>query len=115
MMRLQKVSLLRERVAHWDEYPFRIPAIASLKALDITSRVCFFVGENGTGKSTLLEAMAAHYGFGLEGGNRNFSPSTTASVTSVGPLVNALRLSFTMRTGAAFTSELKASSTLRVT
>jgi predicted ATPase len=68
MMRLKKISLMRERVTQWSEYPFNIPAIASLGSLEINSRVCFFVGENGTGKSTLLEATAAHYGFGLEGG-----------------------------------------------
>jgi len=99
MMRLKKISLLRERVTKWSEYPFNIPAIASLDSLELGSRVCFFVGENGTGKSTLLEAVASHYGFGLEGGNRNFSPHTTASVRSIDPLVGALRLSFTKKTG----------------
>jgi predicted ATPase len=102
MMRLKKVTLLRERVSDWNAYPFNISAIKSLTALEISSRVCFFAGENGTGKSTLLEAIAAHYGFGLEGGNRNFSPQTTASVRSIDPLVKALRLSFTMRTGGGF-------------
>jgi predicted ATPase len=102
MMRLKKVSLLSARVTSRNEYPFNIPAIASLKALEISSRVCFFVGENGTGKSTLLEAIAAHYGFGLEGGNRNFSPKTTDSVSSIEPLVSALRLAFTKRTGGGF-------------
>jgi predicted ATPase len=102
MMRLKKVSLLSARVTSRNEYPFNIPAIASLKALEISSRVCFFVGENGTGKSTLLEAIAAHYGFGLEGGNRNFSPKTTDSVSSIEPLVSALRLAFTNRTGGGF-------------
>ena len=102
MMRLKKVSLLTNRVSGWKEYPFNIPAIASLKTLEIASRVCFFVGENGTGKSTLLEAIAAHYGFGLEGGNRNFSPNTTSSVRSIEPLASALRLSFTKRTGDGF-------------
>jgi len=102
MMRLKRVSLLREQIARWDAYPFNIPAIQSLKSLEITSRVCFFVGENGAGKSTLLEAIADHYGFGLEGGNRNFSPGTTASVNSIKPLARVLRLSFTKRTGAGF-------------
>jgi predicted ATPase len=102
MMRLQKFSLLAERITQPLEYPFNIPTIASLKTIEIQSRVCFFVGENGTGKSTLLEAIAAHYGFGLEGGSRNFSPSTTASVKSIQPLVKALRLSFTKRTGGGF-------------
>ena len=101
-MRLKEISLLRQRVTAWSEYPFNIPAIASLHSLAISSRVCFFVGENGTGKSTLLEATASHYGFGLEGGNRNFSPNTTASVKSIEPLVKALRLSFTKKTGLGF-------------
>jgi predicted ATPase len=102
MMRLKKISLIRERVTNWSEYPFNIPAIASLDFLEVNSRVCFFVGENGTGKSTLLEAVASHYGFGLEGGNRNFSPHTTSSVRSIDPLVGALRLSFTKKTGKGF-------------
>lgn len=102
MMRLTKIALLRERVARLDEYPFNVAAIAALTTLEISSPVCFFVGENGSGKSTLLEAVAAHYGFGLEGGNRNFSPSTTGSVSTIEPLTRALRLSFTKRTGSGF-------------
>jgi predicted ATPase len=102
MMRLKKITIRRERITNGNEYPFNIPALASLKTLEITSRICFFVGENGSGKSTLLEAIASHYGFGFEGGNRNFSPHTTASVASIQPLVSALQLSFTNRTGSGF-------------
>jgi predicted ATPase len=102
MMRLKRISLLHEHITSVNAYPFNVPSIASLKSLEISSRVCFFVGENGTGKSTLLEAIAAHYGFGLEGGNRSFSPNTTTSVGSIDPLVTALRLSFTKRTGGGF-------------
>src|SRR3989441_2111846 len=102
MLRLKTVKLLRGRVVRWDEYPFNIPPIASLNSLEITSRICFFVGENGSGKSTLLEAIAIHYGFGREGGNRNLRAETTESVRAVEPLVNALRVAFTKRTGAGF-------------
>jgi predicted ATPase len=102
MLRLKTISLLRERVVRWDEYPFNIPPIGSLNSLEITSRVCFFVGENGTGKSTLLEAVAAHYGFGREGGNRNISFETTSSVRSIDPLVRAIQVGFTNRTGSGF-------------
>ncbi len=102
MLRLKTVKLLRDRVIRWNEYPFNIPPISSLDTLEITSRVCFFVGENGTGKSTLLEAIATHYGFGREGGNRNFSFETTASVRSIDSLARALRVGFTNRTGAGF-------------
>jgi predicted ATPase len=33
--------------------------VASLKALEFTTPVTFFVGENGSGKSTVLEGIAA--------------------------------------------------------
>lgn len=47
--------------------------------LEFNRRVTFFVGENGTGKSTLLEAIAVAYGFNPEGGTKNFNFSTAAS------------------------------------
>lgn len=46
------------------------------KYLSFDSEVTFFVGENGTGKSTLLEAIAVAYGFNAEGGSKNFTFST---------------------------------------
>ena len=63
----KKITLLRDRVKDWEIYPFSVPAIRGLSELALRSRISFFAGENGTGKSTLLEAMAAHYGFGREG------------------------------------------------
>ncbi len=99
---LRSIKLLKERVENWTDYPFCVPAIRNLSSLELSSRVVFFVGENGTGKSTLLEAIAAHYGFGREGGNRNFRVSTSNSNFSVDPLLNALRLSFDIRTGHGF-------------
>lgn len=38
--------------------------------------ITIFVGENGTGKSTLLEAIAVAMGFNAEGGTRNFNFAT---------------------------------------
>jgi predicted ATPase len=99
---LKKLTLLRERVKDWETYPFSVPAIRELNELPLRSRISFFAGENGTGKSTLLEAIAAHYGFGREGGNRNFRNDSTESNHSIDPLVKALRLSFDQKTGAGF-------------
>ncbi len=86
----------------WAPYPFSVDTINRLDEISFRSRICLFAGENGTGKSTLLEAIAAHYGFGREGGNRNFSNDSTESNHSVDPLVKALRLSFDKRTGAGY-------------
>lgn len=65
-----------------ESYLSKLSAIRYLidnQSLSITSDVTFFVGENGTGKSTLLEAIAVAYGFNPEGGTRNFKFSTTNS------------------------------------
>jgi predicted ATPase len=99
---LKKITLLKDRVEDWTAYPFSVPTITSLPEIVIHSSIVFFAGENGTGKSTLLEAIASHYGFGPEGGNRNFSSNTTDSNQSTEPLAKALRLSFDKRTGAGF-------------
>ncbi len=60
-------------------YLSRLPVVRYLAekgSLPLTRDVTFFVGENGTGKSTLIEAVAAAYGFNPEGGSKNFSFST---------------------------------------
>ena len=62
-----------------DHYPFNIPAVRHLKksgSLTLEKPVTFFVGENGTGKSTLIEAIAVAMGFNGEGGSRDFFFST---------------------------------------
>ncbi len=56
-----------------------IKHLSQTERLTLSSPVTFFVGENGTGKSTLLEAIAVAYGFNPEGGSRNFTFSTNAT------------------------------------
>ncbi len=61
------------------EYPHTIPALQNLESLQLNPGVTLLVGENGTGKSTLLEAIAVTYGFNPEGGSKNFNFSTRSS------------------------------------
>jgi predicted ATPase len=86
---IQFVTLLSEKVPSFDRYPFSIPAIKHLRRLEIHPCVTFFAGENGTGKSTLLEAIAAAEGINVEGGSRNFSFSTNDNLSA---LKNYVRL-----------------------
>lgn len=65
-----------------DSYLRNLPVVRHLSqvpALAFTSPVTFLVGENGTGKSTLLEAIAVAIGFNAEGGTRNFNFSTSST------------------------------------
>lgn len=60
-------------------YVSGLPAVRYLEktgGLDFACDVTFFVGENGTGKSTLLEAIAVAAGFNAEGGSKNFRFAT---------------------------------------
>ena len=63
------------------KYPFSLSIFRNLKSLKFNNQVTFFVGENGTGKSTLLEAIAYNVGFGLEGGSKNISFKTSSENT----------------------------------
>lgn len=60
-------------------YPFCIPAIKSLSELKFNKNVTFFIGENGVGKSTFIEALAVSLGLNPEGGTQNFNFKTTDS------------------------------------
>lgn len=65
----------------WDTHPFNVPAIRSLDRIEMHPAVTFFIGENGTGKSTLLEAIAVRLDFNPEGGGKGqqFTTRTTHS------------------------------------
>ncbi len=72
-----------------DTYPFNIPAVRDIARIKFHPGVTFFVGENGSGKSTVLEAIAVALGFSAEGGTYNVQFKT---VESVSPLHDALRV-----------------------
>ncbi len=66
-----------------DCYPFNIPAVSYLEQLEFHEDITFFVGENGSGKSTMLEAIAVAMGFGREGGTRNVQFETANTVSEL--------------------------------
>jgi predicted ATPase len=80
-------------------FPFTVPAIKTLPELQLTTPVTFFVGENGTGKSTLLEGIAIAAGLPTVGSD------DVAYDRSLGPqreLARELRLSWTARSKRGF-------------
>lgn len=49
-------------------FPFNVPAVAQIEQLRLERPVTVLAGENGSGKSTILEALAAAIGFPEQGG-----------------------------------------------
>ncbi|MBC8087152.1 MAG: AAA family ATPase [Phycisphaerae bacterium] len=76
---LRSIALRRELVRNFSSYPFALPAVVGLKAMQFPQPITFLIGENGSGKSTLLEAIAVALGLNAEGGSKNFRFSTRAS------------------------------------
>lgn len=76
---LRSISLKHEKIEIPDVYPFSIPCVKVLDRIDFHPDITFLIGENGTGKSTLLEAIAIAWGFNAEGGSKNFNFATRPS------------------------------------
>ena len=65
----------------WDKisdesYLTRIEALYRVKKIYFVKPITLFVGQNGSVKSTLLEAIAVAHGFNPEGGTKNYCFST---------------------------------------
>ena len=77
-----------------ESYLSELPVVKNLlkmKELRFTSDVVFLVGENGTGKSTLLEAIAVSMGFNTEGGTRNFRFSTVDTHSELNEYITVVK------------------------
>lgn len=70
---LRSIELKRNNIESFSRYPYCLPVIKNLTSLEFHPKVTFIVGENGTGKSTILEAIATAFGFNPEGGTINFN------------------------------------------
>ena len=78
----------------WNEiepnsYIRTIESLRDVEKIEFQSPVSLFVGENGTGKSTLLEAIDVAHGFNPEGGTKNYVFSTYDSHSE---LCDAIRI-----------------------
>jgi predicted ATPase len=97
---LTRLHLKEQPVVDTGAYPFTIPAVRDLD-IEFTSPVTFFVGENGTGKSTVIEAIAELCKLPVSGGSRN-ELADRHGPDAGSPLAAALRPSFRRRPPDAY-------------
>lgn len=80
-------------------FPFNLPFIQNFEPLEFKTPITLFVGENGTGKSTLLESLAAKIG-SITIGQQNIQ--TDPTLANARMLADKLQLSWTKKTGRGF-------------
>jgi len=80
---LKKIYLDREKIESFDNYPFNIEIVKNFEELNFKAPVTFFVGENGVGKSTFIEAIAVALGLPAEGGTENFRYNTKYTTSNL--------------------------------
>ncbi len=83
--------MLRDDVADWSVFPFCVPALRQFEGMKLHPRVTFLVGENGSGKSTFLEALAEKLGFRASGGSRVGSVVAPAYESLLSPRLRIVR------------------------
>jgi len=76
-----------------DQWPRTVPAVEQLlrDGLDLDKGVTFLVGENGSGKSTIVEAVAMLFGLSPEGGSRQGMHSTRATESGLAEVLRMQR------------------------
>jgi predicted ATPase len=84
---------------HAERFPFSVPIVRELDELSLDSAVTFFVGENGSGKSTILEGIAAAAGLPTVGTIGVGDDETLSAQRALG---RALRLTWRQRTRRGF-------------
>jgi predicted ATPase len=93
---LRRVWLDRDKVNDPDAYPFCLPFLQKEFDVGFDRAITIIVGENGTGKSTLLEGIAALAGYDEAGGGKGYRPVDHSRAVEAmgGRLSKALRASW---------------------
>lgn len=82
-----------------DQFPWNLPIIKNLEELQFEKNISFLVGENGSGKSTILEGIAAYTEVPLAG---SFRLEDDESLAAANRLANYLSLRYAEKTHHGF-------------
>ena len=86
-MHLKKLRLLHDKFPIKDRYPFNLEILRKTREITFNHPVTFFIGENGSGKSTILRAIAEKCGIyiwtGMERTRHTFNPYENMLYTAI--------------------------------
>jgi len=99
MLYIKSITVREFNSQDQDSFPFNLEIVRSLRELQFTSPVTFFVGENGSGKSTVMEAIACAVESITVGSE---SVKTDKTLAPVRKLAQYFRLAWTKRTRKGF-------------
>jgi len=99
MIHLRSLALRPFLESDTGEFPFTVPVVRSLSEITFTAPVTFFVGENGSGKSTVMEALACAVESITVGSE---SVKTDKTLAPVRKLAKYFKLAWTKRTRKGF-------------
>lgn len=93
---LRRIWLDRAAVPNPEAYPWCLPFLREAFELSFDKSITIIVGENGTGKSTLLEGIAALAGYDEAGGGKGYRPVDHAQAVEAmgGALARSLKASW---------------------
>jgi predicted ATPase len=99
MPHLRSIELRKIPDRGANRFPFTVPLIRELPCIDVDARVTFFVGENGSGTSTLLEGLAIAANLVTVGSDAAKKDGTLAAQAFLG---RALKLTWNVRAFRGF-------------
>ena len=99
MVHLRSITKAKAAGKEAERFPFSVPVVRELGKLSMDAAVTFLVGENGSGKSTILEGIAVAAGLPTIGAIGVADDETLSAQRALG---RALRLTWRQRTRRGF-------------
>jgi len=91
------IKQIKIQICNDKTYISSLPIVKHLNKInnfDLNHDVTFLIGENGTGKSTLIEAIAVSVGLNAEGGSKNFNFSTKQTVSNLSEYITIIKSAY---------------------
>jgi len=102
---IKEIGLKRELIDSYDQFPLNLPVIRNFQPLRFHPNITYIIGENGMGKSTLLEGIAIGLGFNPEGGTLNFNFSSYDSHSDLDQFLRIAKGVYRAKDGFFFRAE----------